>query len=129
VFLIIDMLRRIRRAGYRADVNEQLDAEAQAQAEDATARPMSTIRTSIPARTAPVAELTAGGLLENARETISGTPQDAPRGDDRVERDEQTRRPVAEEREHRAHVEDLVEAEVARPRVRLLQRVADRAAV
>ena len=26
----IDMLRRIRRAGYRADVNEQLDAEAQA---------------------------------------------------------------------------------------------------
>jgi hypothetical protein len=34
VFLIIDMLRRIRRAGYRADVNEQLDAEAQA--EDAT---------------------------------------------------------------------------------------------
>ena len=33
VFLIIDMLRRIRRAGYRADVNEQLDAEAQAQAE------------------------------------------------------------------------------------------------
>ena len=30
VSLIIDMLRRIRRAGYRADVNEQLDAEAQA---------------------------------------------------------------------------------------------------
>jgi hypothetical protein len=35
VFLIIDMLRRIRRAGYRADVNEQLDAEAQAQADAA----------------------------------------------------------------------------------------------
>lgn len=30
VFLIIDMLGRIRRAGYRADINEQLDAEAQA---------------------------------------------------------------------------------------------------
>lgn len=37
VSLIIDMLRRIRRAGYRADVNEQLDAEAQAEsAERAT---------------------------------------------------------------------------------------------
>lgn len=35
VFLIIDMLRRIRRAGYRADVNEKLDAEAEAQAEAA----------------------------------------------------------------------------------------------
>lgn len=33
VFLLIDMLRRIRRAGYRADVNEQLDAEEQAAAE------------------------------------------------------------------------------------------------
>ncbi len=35
VFLIVDMLRRIRRAGYRADVNEKLDAEAQAQADAA----------------------------------------------------------------------------------------------
>ncbi len=33
VFLLIDMLRRIRRAGYRADVNEQLDAEEKAAAE------------------------------------------------------------------------------------------------
>lgn len=33
IFLLIDMLRRIRRAGYRADVNEQLDAEEQAAAE------------------------------------------------------------------------------------------------
>ncbi|PZU49696.1 MAG: hypothetical protein DI566_01030 [Microbacterium sp.] len=33
VFLVIDMLRRIRRAGYRADVNEQLDAEAEADAQ------------------------------------------------------------------------------------------------
>jgi hypothetical protein len=27
VFLLIDMLRRIRRAGYRAEISEQLDAE------------------------------------------------------------------------------------------------------
>lgn len=33
VFLIVDMLRRIRRAGYRADVNEKLDAEEEAKAE------------------------------------------------------------------------------------------------
>lgn len=33
VFLVIDMLRRIRRAGYRAEVNEQLDAEEQARSE------------------------------------------------------------------------------------------------
>lgn len=32
VFLLIDMLRRIRRAGYRADVNAELDAEEQARA-------------------------------------------------------------------------------------------------
>lgn len=28
VFLLIDMLRRIRRAGYRAEIAEELDAEA-----------------------------------------------------------------------------------------------------
>lgn len=37
VFLVIDMLRRIRRAGYRAEINEQLDAEEQARAEAAAA--------------------------------------------------------------------------------------------
>lgn len=36
VFLLIDMLRRIRRAGYRADINEQLDAEADAAADAAS---------------------------------------------------------------------------------------------
>ncbi|MFT4050939.1 MAG: hypothetical protein QM677_01670 [Microbacterium sp.] len=35
VFLVIDMLRRIRRAGYRADINEQLDAEQRASGGDA----------------------------------------------------------------------------------------------
>ena len=36
VFLVGDMLRRIRRAGYRAEIDEQLDAEeAGAQAQDA----------------------------------------------------------------------------------------------
>lgn len=33
IFLAIDMLRRIRRAQYRVDVNEQLDAEERAAAE------------------------------------------------------------------------------------------------
>lgn len=33
VFLIIDMLRRIRRAGYRAEINEQLDAEERGEAD------------------------------------------------------------------------------------------------
>lgn len=33
VFLVIDMLRRIRRAGYRADINAELDAEAEAHAQ------------------------------------------------------------------------------------------------
>lgn len=33
VFLLIDMLRRIRRAGYRADITAQLDAEEEAQAQ------------------------------------------------------------------------------------------------
>ncbi|GAA4158733.1 hypothetical protein GCM10022286_12050 [Gryllotalpicola daejeonensis] len=34
VLLVIDMTRRIRRVRYRAEVNEKLDAEARAQAED-----------------------------------------------------------------------------------------------
>ncbi|WP_298741818.1 hypothetical protein [uncultured Microbacterium sp.] len=33
VFLLIDMLRRIRRAGYRADIAAELDAEEEAQAQ------------------------------------------------------------------------------------------------
>lgn len=33
VFLLIDMLRRIRRAGYRADIAADLDAEEQAEAQ------------------------------------------------------------------------------------------------
>ena len=40
------------------------------------------------------------------------------RGTAGFDRDDQARRPVAEEREHRADVEDLVEPEVAGPRVR-----------
>ena len=38
IFLIIDMLGRIRRAGYRAEIREELDAEEEAarQAEEAT---------------------------------------------------------------------------------------------
>lgn len=43
VFLVIDMLRRIRRAGYRADVNEQLDAEAEADAQARAATPASDV--------------------------------------------------------------------------------------
>ncbi len=38
VFLVIDMLRRIRRAGYRADIAAELDAEEAARA-DAAAEP------------------------------------------------------------------------------------------
>lgn len=33
VFLLIDMLRRIRRAGYRADISAELDAEEEAEAQ------------------------------------------------------------------------------------------------
>lgn len=33
VFLLIDMLRRVRRAGYRIDVREELDAEEAARTE------------------------------------------------------------------------------------------------
>lgn len=39
VFLVIDMLRRIRRAGYRADINAELDAEEEADAQAHTAAP------------------------------------------------------------------------------------------
>lgn len=39
VFLLIDMLRRIRRAGYRADITADLDAQERAQDQgDAAAR-------------------------------------------------------------------------------------------
>jgi hypothetical protein len=76
--------------------------------------PTSTTRTSIRSTTARTAEPSAAdGVAGGAERGTTG------------QRDQQTRRPVAEEREHGAHVEDLVEAEVARPRVRLLQRVAD----
>lgn len=34
VLLLIDMLRRIRRAGYRSEIAEELDAEAEAAAEE-----------------------------------------------------------------------------------------------
>ena len=34
ILLILDMMRRIRRARFRAEINEQLDAEEQASGED-----------------------------------------------------------------------------------------------
>jgi len=35
VFLLIDMLRRIRRAGYRSEISAELDAQAEDQAREA----------------------------------------------------------------------------------------------
>jgi hypothetical protein len=69
VLLVIDMVRRVRRVNYRAQVREQLEAE-------------------VAARDAAAAEAGAAGSAESA---VEG----------RVDRQQQDRGPVAEERDDR----------------------------
>ena len=89
VLLAIDMLRRIRRVKYRAEVQEMLDAEEAAASESDAG-----------ADGAPAADA-------EPNETGSTT-----RVERRVDREQQRAGPMAEECHHGAHVEELVEPEV-----------------
>ena len=125
VLLVLDMVRRIRRVNYRAEVREQLEAERAAQEVQALEGDFAAPDAPEPG-TEPGTAVRTTGPPRHPATTRTSRPRADRRASaqvvDRVHRDDQRRRPVAHERQHRAGVEDLVEPEPAGPRVRLLQR-------